>query len=368
MDMHAGKRSFIIKAASTVATAMLGGGVSRNVLAAGEPMKVAFVYLGPVGESGWTYQHDMSRRELEANLGSKIVVRTVPNVNEGPDSERVIRELSADGNKLIFCVSFGYMQPAMRVAAENPDKFYTTASGYLTAPNVGGYNAKWQEGGYLAGIIAAKTTKANVLGFVGALPVPDVVWDLNAFTLGARSVNPKIQVRTVFVNSWYDPAREREAAISLINAGADVLTHFTDTPSVVTAAEERGLPSISFHSDMSKFAPKHYLTGITHHWGDYYTQVTREVMAGTWKGSLYFGGLKEGVIRMAPFGPGVSKDVADLINARSREIAEGKLKVFAGPIKDQKGVMRVTAGASYPDADLGKMDWFVDGVIGGPAK
>ncbi|MDY0748256.1 BMP family ABC transporter substrate-binding protein [Paucibacter sp. R3-3] len=357
------RRGFIIKALAAMA---LGAGLGGAHAA--EPMKVAFVYLGPVGDSGWTFQHDLGRRELEAKLGSKITVRTVPSVNEGPDSERVIRELSADGNKLIFAVSFGYMQPALRVAAENPDKFYTTASGYLTAPNVGGYNAKWHEGGYLAGIIAAKTTKSNVLGFVGALPVPDVVWDLNAFTLGARSINPKIQVRTVFVNSWYDPPREREAAVTLMNAGADVLTHFTDTPAVVTAAEERGVPSISFHSDMRKFAPKHYLTGITHQWGSYYTQVTQEVMAGTWKGQLYFGGLKEGTIRMAPFGDSVPKDVRDFVNAKQQDIVSGKLKVFAGPIKDQKGVVRVAAGSSYPDADLGKMDWFVEGVVGGPGR
>ncbi len=355
-------RRFIIKAAAVA----FACGAGFTVAQAAEPMKIGFVYLGPVGDTGWTYQNDLGRKEMEAKLGGKVQVRAVPNVNAGPDAERVIRELSSDGSKLVFAVSFGFMQPALKVAADNPDRFYSTASGYLTAPNVGGYNAKWHEGGYLAGIVAAKTTKSRVLGFVGALPVPDVVWDLNAFTLGARSVDPKIQVRTVFVNSWYDPTREREAALTLINAGADVITHFTDTPAVVTAAEERGVASISFHSDMRKYAPRHYLTGITHHWGDYYTQVAQQVMAGTWKGQLYFGGLKEGTIQMAPFGPSVPKAVQELMAAKQKDIVSGKLKVFAGPIKDQHGAVRVAAGSVYPDADLGKMDWFVEGVVGGP--
>lgn len=350
---------------AALAVSLLGAVTSA---VAADPLKVGFIFLGPVGDVGWTYQHDLGRRELEKAMGSQVSVRVVDSVNEGLDSERIARELSADGRKLIFAASFGYMQPVLRVAQENPDKSYSTASGYLTATNVGGYNARWYEGGYLAGIVAGKTTKSNVLGFVGALPVPDVMWDLNAFILGARSVNPKAIVRVVFTNSWYDPPKEREAATALLNLGADVLTHFTDTPAVVTAADERGVPSISFHSDMRKYAPKHYLTGITHNWGGYYTQVARDVIAGKWKGQLYMGGLKEGVIRMAPFGPGVSKEIADLVAAKERDIVAGRLNVFAGPIKDQKGTIRVPAGATLADADLGKMDWFAEGVVGASGK
>ncbi len=333
---------------------------------AAEPLKVGFMFLGPVGASGWTFQHDLSRLEFEKTLGPQVSVRTVPDTNEGPDSERVARELSSAGSKLIFGASFGYMKPMMKVALDYPDTTYLVASGYQTAKNVGGYNAKWQEGGYLAGIVAGKTTQANVLGFVGALPVPDVMWYLNAFTLGARSVNPKVVVRTVFINSWHDAPKERDAAVALMNQGADVLTHFTDTAAVTSAAEERGVGVISFHSDMRRYAPKNYLTGLTHDWSGYYTRVAREVMAGTWKPSIYMGGLSDGVIKMAPMGPRVAKETADLVQAKERDIASGKLKVFGGPIKDQQGTVRVPAGAALADADLGKMDWFVDGVVGGP--
>lgn len=194
--------------------------------------------------------------------------------------------------------------------------------------------------------------------------VPDVMWAINAFILGARSVNPKATVRVIFVNSWYDPGKEREAAMVLMNMNSDVMTHFTDTPSVVQAAEEKGVWAISFHSDMSKYAPTKYLTGITHNWGGHFTQVAKDVIAGKQQGGFYFGGLKEGVVKMAPFGPGMPAEVADLVRTKEQEIISGKLNVFAGPIKDQGGTIRVAAGSSYPEAQLGKMNWFADGIVG----
>ncbi|HSV81607.1 MAG TPA: BMP family ABC transporter substrate-binding protein [Ramlibacter sp.] len=327
-----------------------------------QPAKVGFIYFGPVGDVGWTYQHDLGRQELEKNLGSKILVRTVPNTPEGPDGERVARELTSDGAKMIFAVGFGYMKQVLKVGSENPDRAYATSSAYLTAPNVGGYNAKWHEGGYLAGIIAGKATKSNVIGFVGAHPVPDVMWYLNGFILGARSVNPKATMRSVFVGSWSDPPKESDAATALINIGADVMTHYTNSPAVVTAADARGVPSISFHSDMRKYAPKHYLTGVTHHWGTYYTKTTQDALAGKFKGGIFFGGIKEGVIRLAPLGPQVPKDVADLVAEKSRDIASGRLNVFAGPVKDNTGALKIQAGSVLPDAELGKMTWFAEGI------
>lgn len=353
----------------TLLSAGLGTGLAGLLplrhLHAAAPLKVGFVFLGPVGDTGWTYQHDLGRRELEKNLGAQVSVRAVPETNEGPDSERVARELSAEGCKLVFGASFGYMKPMLSVANDFPDTRYLIASGYQTAKNFGGYNARWHEGGYLAGIVAGRTTRANTLGLVGAHPVPDVMWYLNAFALGARSVNPKAVVRVVFVNSWFDPPKERDAATALMNQGADVLTHFTDTPAVATAAEERGVGVISFHSDMRKHAPKHYLTGLTHSWGGFYTRVAQEVIAGSWKPSLYLGGIADGVVRMAPMGPRVSPETAALVQAKEREIAGGKLQVFAGPIKDQKGAVRVPAGSHVADADLGRMDWFAEGIVGG---
>ncbi|MFD0878472.1 BMP family ABC transporter substrate-binding protein [Variovorax dokdonensis] len=345
-------------------SALAAMGTSMRSLAA-DPLKVGFVYLGPVGDSGWTHQHDLSRAEMEKNLGNKVNVRAIADVNEGPDAERVARELVSDDCKLIFGASFGYMKPMLKVAQDNPDVKILIASGYQTAANFGGYNAKWHEGGYLAGMAAARVSKSGNLGLVGALPVPDVMWYLNAFTLGARSVNPNATVRVVFINSWFDPPRERDAATALMNQGVDVLTHFTDTPAVATAAEERGVGVISFHSDMRKYAPKNYITGVTHNWGGYYTRVANEVMAGTWKPSLYFGGIGDGVIRMAAPGPRVDKATADLLEAKSKDIASGKFQVFGGPIKDQAGKLRIAAGKSLADSELGSMDWFVEGVVGG---
>ncbi|WP_077033087.1 BMP family ABC transporter substrate-binding protein [Pelomonas sp. KK5] len=332
---------------------------------AAEPTKVGFVYFGPVGDVGWTYQHDQGRKALEQALGNKIVVKTVPNTFEGPDGDRVVRDLTENGTKIIFAVGFGYMRDVLRIAADNPDKCFTTASAYMTAPNASGYGAKWHEGGYLAGIVAGKMAKNNVIGFVGANPVPDVMWYLNALVQGARSVNPKATVKAVFVGSWSDPPKETDAATALLNQGVDVMTHYTNSPAVVTAADARGVPTISFHSDMRRYAPKHYLTGVTHEWSDYYIKFTKDALEGKCKGSLYFGGIKEGNIKMAPMGPQVPKDVVDLVAAKTKDIAEGRLKVFAGPIRDNKGAVRVAAGSAYPDADLGKMDWYAEGIIVG---
>lgn len=329
------------------------------------PAKVGFIYFGPVGDSGWTYQHDQGRKALEQALGSKITVRTVPNTLEGPDGERVARELVSDGAKVVFAVGFGYMKEVLRIAGENPDRCFATASAYMTAPNAGAYNAKWHEGGYLAGIVAGKSSKTGNIGFVGAHLVPDVMWYLNAFTLGARSVNPNAKVRAVFVNSWSDPPKETDAAVALINTGVDVLTHYTNSPAVVMAADARGVSSLSFHSDMSKFAPKHYLTGVTHHWDSYYTKVTSDALAGRCNGERYFGGLKEGNIKMAPMSTRVPRDVVDLVASKASDIANARLRVFSGPIKDNTGAIRIPAGSDLVDADLGKMNWFVDGVVAG---
>lgn len=329
------------------------------------PAKVGFIYFGPVGDVGWTYQHDLGRKALEQALGTKVAVRTVPNTLEGPDGERVARELVNDGSKVVFAVGFGYMKEVLRIAGENPDRCFATASAYMTAPNAGAYNAKWHEGGYLAGIVAGKSSKTGNLGFVGAHLVPDVMWYLNAFTLGARSVNPNAKVRAVFVNSWSDPPKETDAAVALISTGADVLTHYTNSPAVVTAADSRGVQSISFHSDMSKFAPKHYLTGVTHHWESYYTKVTTDALAGRCTGDRFFGGLKEGTVKLAPLSPRVPKDVAELVAAKASDIANERLRVFGGPIKDNAGTIRVPAGSHLADADLGKMNWFVDGIVTG---
>jgi len=335
-----------------------------TALAADLPFKVGFVYVGPIGDAGWTYQHDLGRREMEQALGGKVVTQYVESVPEGADAERVIRELAQSGNKLIFTTSFGYMNPTLKVAKQFPNTEFEHATGYKTAANVGIYNARFYEGRYLAGIVAGRMTKSNVAGYVAAFPIPEVVMGINAFTRGMRSVNPKSEVKVVWVNTWYDPGREREAAETLVSQGADVLTHHTDSTAVVQAAEAKHVYSIGYHSDMSKYGPNTELTAVTHQWGAFYTKTVKDAIAGTWKPESVWGGIKQGMIKMAPFNPIVPKDVQDLVNRTTGDIAAGRLHPFTGPIKDNEGKLRLAAGKVMTDDVLSKMDYYVEGVQG----
>lgn len=328
-----------------------------------EPLKVGFVYVSPVGDAGWTAQHDAGRRAMEQALAGKVVTTFVEKVPEGADAERVIRDLAAQGNKLIFTTSFGFMNPTIKVAEEFPDVKFEHATGYKSAANVGTYNIRFYEGRYLAGIVAGKMTKTHTLGYVAAFPIPEVLQGINAFTLGARSVNPKVQVRVIWVNSWYDPGKERDAANTLIGQGADVLTHHTDSTAVVAAAEERGRMAIAYHSNMSKFAPKAQIAAVTHHWGAYYTKVAQSVLDGTWKPSNLWGGMKDGMIKLEAIGPSVPKDVVDLVKAKEADIIAGRLHPFTGPIRTNTG-KEVIASGHLTDEQLGTMDFYVEGVVG----
>ncbi|HUH94894.1 MAG TPA: BMP family ABC transporter substrate-binding protein [Casimicrobiaceae bacterium] len=332
--------------------------------AAEVPFKVGFVYVSPISDAGWTFQHDSGRKEMEHALGDKVKTKYVENVPEGADAERVIRELAQEGNQLIFTTSFGYMNPTIKVAKQFPKTYFEHATGYKTAPNVGIYNARFYEGRYLAGIVAGKMTKSNVAGYVAAFPIPEVVMGINAFTRGMRSVNPKAEVKVVWVNSWYDPGREREAADTLVSQGADVLTHHTDSTAVVQAAEAKKVYSIAYHSDMSKYGPNTELTAVTHQWGAFYTKTVQDAMAGRWKPTNVWGGIKDGMIKMGPFNKVVPKDVQDLVAKVGGEIASGKFHPFTGPIKDNDGKERLAAGKVMSDDVLSKMDYYVEGVQG----
>jgi simple sugar transport system substrate-binding protein len=326
------------------------------------PVKVGFVYVGPVGEAGWTYQHDLARKQLEAAFKGKVITEMVENVPEGADSERVIRTMAQGGAKVIFTTSFGYMNPTLAVAKQFPNVVFMHATGYKTAPNMGVYNGRFYEGRYLCGVVAGKMTKSNIAGIVAAYPIPEVVMGINAFTLGMKSVNPKAEVRVVWTNSWFDPGKEREAAMTLCSMGADMLTHDTDSTAVNQAAEEKGVKVFCYNSDEIKFAPHAQLTGTVHTWGDFYTKVVTDVMAGTWKSENVWGGLNMGLIKMAPLSPAVPKDVQALFAKLKGQIAAGKLHPFTGPVTDQDGKVRVAAGQKISDADLEKMDYFVQGV------
>lgn len=327
------------------------------------PLGVGFVYVSPIGEAGWTTQQDLGRKEMEKNLGVKVKSKIVENVQEGADAERVIRDLAQQGNKLIITTSFGYMNPTLKVAKQFPDVKFVHLTGYKTANNVATVNARFYEGRYLAGILAGKMTKTNVAGYVAAFPIPEVLQGINAFTRGMRSVNPKAEVKVIWVNSWFDPGKERDAAITLMGQGADILTHHTDSTAVVQAAEEKGKMAVAYHSDMKKFGPHAQLGAVTHHWGAYYTKAAQDVIDGKWKTSSVWGGIKDGMVSIDDISATVPADVRQLIAAREKEIVAGTLTPFAGPLKDNEGKVRLEKGPMN-DEGLGKMDYYVEGVSG----
>jgi basic membrane protein A len=351
------RRQFMLSAGATaLATALPGS------LFAQEAARIGFVYVSPIGDAGWTYQHDLARKEMEAALGAKVQTKYVENVAEGADAERVIREFAASGCRIVFATSFGYMNYVERVARQFPKVTFLHATGYKSAANFAPYNARFYEGRYLCGVIAGRMTRSNILGYVAAFPIPEVLQGINAFTLGARSVNPKVEVRVIWANSWYDPGKEREAAMTLISQGADMVTQHTDSTAVVQAAEERGVHAFAYHSDMSKYGPKAQLTATTHHWGDFYTRTVQEVLAGTWKPTRIWGGFKDDMVRLAPLNPVIPADVRAEVEALAGKLRAGTFHPFTGSIVDQNGKERLAAGAVMDDDALGKMDFFVQGV------
>jgi simple sugar transport system substrate-binding protein len=329
-----------------------------------DPLKVAFVYVGPVGDAGWTYAHEQGRLAMEKALGAKVKSTYVENVPEGADAERVIRKLAADGNKLIFTTSFGFMNPTEKVAKAFPKVIFEHATGFKTGKNMGVYETRQYEGTYLQGVIAAKMSKTGTIGFVGSYAVPEVIRNINAYTLGAQSVNPNIRTKVIWVNSWYDPAKERQAAETLIAQGADVLTQNTDSPATLQVAQEKGKYAFGWDSDMARFAPKAHLTASTNYWGDFYTRTAQAVMAGTWKTAEVRGGLMEGMVRMSPLNAAVPADVAKLFEEKKAAIISGRIKPFQGPLKDQSGAVKVAAGAQMADKDVHAMNFYVLGVEG----
>jgi basic membrane protein A and related proteins len=331
------------------------------------PLKVAFVYVSPIGEAGWTYQHDQGRRAMEKALGARVQTTVVESVAEGPDSERVMRDLAAQGHGLIFATSFGYLEPALRVAAEFPAVKFEHAGGYKTAANLNTYNARYYEARYLAGLLAGKTSRRGVAGYVAGFPVPEVVQGINAFTLGMRVANPAAQVRVLWLNTWFDPARERDAAQTLVNQGADVLTNHSGSPAVAQVAQaqfaSQGVRLMAYQSDMQAFAPQAQLAAITHQWGAHYTRVVQSVLEGRWQAQPVWGGMKQGLVGLQAIAASVPADVRTLVEARRLDIESGRLLPFAAPLVDNQGKVRLAKGA-LDDAAIASMDWLVQGVVG----
>jgi basic membrane protein A len=325
-------------------------------------MKVGFVYVSPIGDAGYSYAHDVGRQAVEAMDG--VTTSYVESVSEGPDSERVILNMARKGYDVIFATSFGYMDPMLKVAKQFPKVAFLHCSGFKQSENMNNYFGRMYQARYLSGIVAGKMTKSNTIGYVAAFPIPEVIRGINAFALGAQSVNPDAEVRVVWTKTWYDPATEKEAAKSLLDVGADIIAQHQDSPGPQEAAEEKGVYSIGYNTDMATFAPKAHLTAPIWNWAPYYTQVVDEVRKGTWKAESVWPGLAEGIVGLAPYGPMVPQEVQDIVNGVKEEIASGKKKVFVGPIKDQKGTVKIADGVTVPDADLLGMTWFIEGVVG----
>jgi basic membrane protein A and related proteins len=357
------KRYLILAVAMLLVSAVALGGCGNEQAAPPEKMKVAFVYIGPVGDAGWTYAHDQGRKYLMEKMPD-VDASIVESVPEGADAERVITQLAEQGNKIIFTTSFGYMDPTINVAAKYPNVVFMHCSGYKTAPNVGTYFGRIEEARYLTGIAAGLSTKSNIIGYVAAYPIPEVVRGINGFTLGVLSVNPNAKVKVIWTNTWYDPAKEKQAAISLLDAGADVIAQHQDTTGPQQAAEERGKLSVGYNTDMSKMAPKAVMTSAVWNWGPYYVKVVQSVKDGTWKSGQYWGAMSDGIVDIAPFGPMVGDDVKKAVNDAKAKIIKGDIKLFAGPIKDQTGTVRVPAGTVLADKDQLSFNWFVQGVDG----
>ena len=328
------------------------------------PIKAAFVYVTPVFDAGWTHQHDEGRKAVEKSLGNTVKTTVVENVAEGADSERVVRDLAQQGHDIIFTTSFGYMEPTLKVAKEFPNVKFESVTGYKTDVNVSVSNARYYEGRFLAGVAAGRMTQSNVAGYVAGFPIPEVLQGLNAFALGMRSVNPKAEVKVIWLNTWFDPAKERDAAFTLFNQSADVITFHTASNAVMVAAQEKGKMAIAYHSNMRQVAPEAQLMAITHEWGAYYTRRVSDVQKGQWRPGNVWGGLKEGMIRVGDFGPKMPAKVRAEVQQVQKDIAQGKRHPFDGPFSDNEGKAILAAGQKLSDAQILNMNYGVAGVVG----
>ncbi len=331
------------------------------------PLKVAFVYVSPIGEAGWTYQHDQARLAMSKALGPRVQTTVVEAVAEGADAERVMRDLAQQGHGLIVATSFGYLEPALRVAAEFPDVRFEHAGGYKTAANLSTYNARFYEARYLAGMLAGRASRVGIAGYVAAFPVPEVVQGINAFTLGMREVNPAAQVRVLWLNSWFDPVRERDAAQALIDQGADVLANHSGSPAVPQAAQAnfraKGVRAIGYQSDMRAFAPDAQLAAVVPDWGGHYTQAAQAVLEGRWQPRPVWGGMKDGMVQLVAIDPALPADIRQRVETRRAEIVAGRFKPFRAPLRDNAGKLRLRAGA-LDDTAIATMNWLAEGVVG----
>ena len=341
---------------------MLTTGASLFGASAADKLKVGFIYLGPIGDLGWTYQHDLARQAVVKEFGDKIETTFLENVSEGPDSERSIEQLARAGNKLIFTTSFGYMEPTLKVARKYPNVHFEHATGYKRDKNMSTYSGRFYEGRYIQGIIAAKMSKAGVLGYIGSFPIPEVISGINATMLGAHTINPSIKVKIIWANSWFDPGKEADAAKALLDQGADVIMQHTDSPAAMQIASERGKLAFGQDSEMIKFGPKAQLTSIMDNWAPYYIARVKAELDGTWKSEDEWGGLKSKMVVMAPY-TNMPDDVKKLAAETEAAITEGKLFPFKCPVVGQDGKeVECKGGDHLADGQVLGMNFYVKGI------
>jgi len=329
-----------------------------------EPLKIGFVYVGPVGDAGWTFAHDRARKALEAEFGDRVQTSFVESVPEGPDAERVMRDLVAQGNRLVFATSFGYMEQMLKVAGQSKEARFEHATGYKTAENMRTYDARTYEGAYLAGVVAGHVTKTNTLGVVASIPIPEVIRNINAFTLGAQSVNPKVKTKVVWVNKWFDPPKEAEGATSLINQGADVLMQNTDSSAVLQTAEKMGKFGFGWDSDMTRFGPNAHLASAVIDWTPYYRKTVRDVLDNTWKVEQTWWGVKDGAIDLVAVSDKVPPEARAKVDEVKAGLKSGAFAIWKGPIRDQAGKEVLAKDQVADDKFLHDIKWYVQGVEG----
>ncbi|MEA1960270.1 MAG: BMP family ABC transporter substrate-binding protein [Bacillota bacterium] len=347
----------------TVFAVGCGGQQADEPAEQNETVKVGFVYIGVPGDAGWTLSHDQGRQYL-VNEIPQVETVVLENVPEGADAERNIEQLAQEGCKVIAANSFGYGDAMLEVAKRYPDITFLHCSGQNTAENVSTYFGRIYQPRYLSGMVAGEMTENNTLGYVAAFPIPEVVRGINAFTLGAQSVNPDVTVKVVWTNTWFDPTKEKEAAKSLLESGCDIIAQHQDTASPQQAAEEAGKLSIGYNTDMSKFAPNANLTSPVWNWGPYYVRAVQGVIDGTWKSESYWGGLDDGIVALAPLSDKVSDEIKQQVEEKQKLMHDKDWDVFTGPITAQDGTVKISEGESMSDADMLSIDWFVEGVEG----
>jgi simple sugar transport system substrate-binding protein len=361
-----------VAAVASLALSALVGLTTVTTANAADKVKVGFVYLTTPGDHGWTYAHEVARQDVEKHFGDKVVTTFVENVPEGPDSARVIRELAKQGNEIIFTTSFGYMDHTIKVAKEFPNVKFEHITGYKRSPNVATGNIRFYEGRYVQGVVAGLMTKSNKIGYLASFPIPEVIQGINAFGIGLRSVNPKAEVSVIWVNSWYDPVKEADAAKVHIAEGADILAQHTDSPAMLQTAQKAGVHGFGQSSDMKAFAPKAQLFSSVNNWGPYYISKIQQMMDGKWStgegpdhwaGNTWVG-MADDYLVLSPF-ENMPSDVAAAAAKAAADIKSGKNKIFTGPIKDNSGKIRVPAGKTLNDGELFQtLDYYVDGISG----